>query len=110
MFNVLDSVWTLSHRHSTAAVNFDKKKSSTQTLRCRKVVLVQFWLNTVRRLTTHGRVQFEFKLLRRKIIMSYAFLIVVSVAITVKLIFLSLSMYFTMKYNKETDLTQVSVV
>lgn len=40
--------------------------------------------------------------------MSYAFIIVVSVAITVKLIFLSLSLYFTMK-NKEVEITPVSV-
>lgn len=40
--------------------------------------------------------------------MTYAFIIVVSVAITFKLLFLSFSMYFTLK-NKESQVARVSV-
>lgn len=39
--------------------------------------------------------------------MSYAFIIVAFVAITVKLLFMSFSLYFTMK-NGEQNVTQVS--
>jgi cell division protein FtsX len=52
--------------------------------------------------------EFKIKYYANQITMTYAFIIVVSVAITVKLLFLSFSMYFTLK-NKETSEVQVSV-
>lgn len=75
---------------------------------------MQFWLNTdgawchsVYYIIFCDSVEIVNKLAESNITMSYAFLIVVSVAITVKLIFLSFSLYYTVK-SSETQEKKVS--